>query len=333
MKSSLAITIVPAIGLLLAALPAAAEEPGIPQDILKAMERYVGDWRFEGTEIDQPVNGFVTYRWAPGRHCLLWDMQYTNAKGTFLGSATVAWDPLRQQLVERDYWPDGNWNRYTYTVKPNVWTGEAEQVQPNGDIQKGTLTEEIRGPDEFVWRLFKSGTSAEQASEIGMLHFRKLPPTTPELLQEYGAAMVGKWQAEILLVADVAGVGKKGERVEAKSNITWLFDKQGLLMRMENGGVSDHWVAFWDPESRRIRVTGVSSLGSVFEGRVDKEGDTWVCRFASTTPDGTKSLGNDTMIISDAGMTHTHVGSDVFRDAVRQPDYRDVWKRVSSTHP
>jgi hypothetical protein len=324
------ITVVLAATLLLANVAAAADGPGIPKDILKAMERYIGKWQFEGTEKDQPVRGSITYRWAPGKHCLLWDAVYTNPQGTFLGTATVAWDPAKKQLVERDFWPDGNWNTYTYTVKSNLWTGEAMHVHPNGETFHGTLTEEICSPEEYVWRLFEPSTSTGKPVEVSVLHFRKAPPATPGLFQEYGEAMVGEWRAEIVLTADLPGVGKKGEKVQCKSLITWLVDKQGLLIRLDSGGVSSHCVVVWDPESREIRSMRIDSLGAVFNGRTDKEGATWVCRFETTYPDGTKRSGKDTMSILDGGLTHTHAGSDVFFGDVKQPDYRDTWKRVTA---
>jgi hypothetical protein len=84
----------------------------------------------------------------------------------------------------------------------------------------------------------------------------------------------------------------------------------------------------WDPGSQRILVTGVDSHGGFSQARIVKAANAWIAHQETTLADGKRRTNKDTMTIEDGGKTHIHVGSDIVFDGVKQPDRRDVWRRV-----
>ncbi len=69
---------------------------GVPQEALEEMKYLAGDWNYEGRDqTGETFKGTCTYRWAPGKHCLVWDQTWIDKKGTTHQSGLTAWDAAR----------------------------------------------------------------------------------------------------------------------------------------------------------------------------------------------------------------------------------------------
>jgi hypothetical protein len=148
-------------------------------------------------------------------------------------------------------------------------------------------------------------------------------------LKEFGDAMVGRWMGEITLVADMPGVGAKGDRLNGYCTIGWILDKTAIQWDWNVGSLTGRSITVWDARTKQIKEYGSDTGGKIFEKTVIKDGDKWVWKFLTTAADGTKIEETNTISITDDGLTHVHVGTNRTRGSEKLPDYRDVWKRVS----
>ncbi len=226
----------------------AADQEGIPKEALEAMQYMVGDWEVDGHENNQRMTGSVTYRWVPGKHCLTWDMVLTDPKGTYLGSAIVAWDPARRQLVERDFWPRGSWNTYCYTIGTDQWTGEAVQVGADGAVSKGKISQENRGPNEFVWRLFDTADAAGKPGSVSELRFRKVQPGPAYEHLKFLEPLVGNWKV-------VTTEGDKTTSVGEESS-QWVLNKSFMRHvgwgQIDGSPVQYEFYTGWNPKTKEV---------------------------------------------------------------------------------
>ena len=65
-------------------------------------------------------------------------------------------------------------------------------------------------------------------------------------------ALVGVLARGHLLIEDVPGVGKNGEKVKGRATIEWTLDKKGLDANWQFGPVSGKGFVVWDPATKRI---------------------------------------------------------------------------------
>lgn len=150
-----------------------------------------------------------------------------------------------------------------------------------------------------------------------------------QTLQEFGDAVVGRWVGDIVLVADMPGMGKQGDTIAGYASIQWILDKKAIQWDWNIGSLTGRSITVWDAGAQQIKEQGCDSSGMIVEKTVSKVGDFWVWEYVWTAPDGTKSKTTNTLMIEDDGRTHVHVGKNRTRGNEKLPDYRDVWRRVN----
>ena len=148
-------------------------------------------------------------------------------------------------------------------------------------------------------------------------------------LKEFGDAVVGRWMGEIVLVADMPGIGKKGDKLNGYCTIAWILDRTAIQWDWNIGSLTGRSITAWDARTKQIKEYGTDSSGEILEKTIAKDGDKWVWKFVRIATDGTKSESTTTVMIEDGGLTHVHVGTNRLRGSEKLPDYRDVWKRVN----
>ena len=302
---------------------------GVPREVLKELEYLAGVWNYEGHNLQtkEPMTGMCVYRWAPGEHCLLWEQTWIDKIGLSHGAGIIGWDSSTGRLVEQDMYEGGTFGRHSYRIRPKAWEADSLYTLPNGEATFGKTTMSKRGATEMEYRMVDYLGTLGKPGESWQMTFRKVKPMTASDFQDYGKTMVGSWEGEFVLAGDVPGVGKNADKVKGRATIAWACDKRGLETDWQFGAVSGRTVSFWDPTCKQIKETAFDSAGGVYQGQVFREGDKWVAPGATDYPDGTRRSVTDTLTVVDGGKTHIHEGK-VFLNSEKQPDYRDVWKRV-----
>ena len=82
-------------------------ESTLPDNVVKEMEYFVGDWTVEGDVFGMPLKGRWTARWSPRKHCLL----ITNPKSLggekILGHGMMGWDTEKEEILVFMFFSDG----------------------------------------------------------------------------------------------------------------------------------------------------------------------------------------------------------------------------------
>lgn len=301
----------------------------VPREVLKELEYLVGEWDYEGYELNskEPVKGACTYRWAPGGHCLVWEQTWIDQRGLSHGSGIIGWDPSTNGLAEQDLYQGGDFGRHSYTLLGDRWEADSQYITASGEVTRGKMTMTKRGPAEMEYRIADYVGPLGKSGEAWLLTFRKAAALTSADFQAYGELIVGEWQGEFVLSGDVPGVGKNGDKLKGRATIVWANDNKGLEVRWKFGPVTGTTITYWDAEARQIRETAFDSAGAVYQGHVAREDGQWVASSVAAYPNGTRRAVIDRLTVADGGKTHVHEGV-VHLNGERQPDYRDVWRRV-----
>jgi hypothetical protein len=154
---------------------------------------------------------------------------------------------------------------------------------------------------------------------------------TTTLFQEYADAMVGVWEGEATLDADVPGVGDKGDKITSYSRIAWAAQRMALEGNWRIGETSGQSISVWDPVAKQIRAYATMSDGATASLTIERDDTNWIWGVTIILADGTKETGTTIVEVSDDGDTHTHVSKDRVRGSDPLPDSRTVWRRVSRT--
>jgi hypothetical protein len=148
-----------AFGIVLAAgVSVGQEDPAIPKDVQEMMGYLAGFWRFEGTIEGTDVQGTMSVRWSPGKHCQIYNgrlWEKGDRQNALHITVLCGYDAANDQAVETAYWSDGSHalSRYNMTpriVDKGVIEGQRSGIFAGEDLG-GTIKAERKGPDQFDW--------------------------------------------------------------------------------------------------------------------------------------------------------------------------------------
>ena len=140
--------------------------------------------------------------------------------------------------------------------------------------------------------------------------------------------LAGRWVGDVKLVADWPGEGKQGDKITSYAEWQRVADGNAMSLVYYGGTGSGVALLVYDAGEKRIRWTGVSSGGTVWNRVVYRKGELWINKLNGSLPDGKKILGELTVTISDDGKTHTWTGQVTVGGEKTDPVH-DVWRRVS----
>lgn len=151
---------------------------------------------------------------------------------------------------------------------------------------------------------------------------------TREDFKEYCQAMVGRWVGDVTWIADWPGVGKRGDKVTAYTEIKASEDGHAVLGRFFGGVASSAWIVVYDAGAKQIRNSGVDSGGTAWVAILYKKDGKWMSAETGSLPDGAKYDGLFSVAISDNGNTHRWTGA-MKLPGKKTDELNEVWRRVS----
>ena len=110
----------------------AEEPPKVPEDVVKTLKYYVGEWTVEATIGDKQLNGKASFRMPRGKHCTVGTVSLGPDDDPFEFSLVSGWDLSTGWFTEQGAGRDGS----IYTLK---WRKASETVD-EGELV-GTLGE------------------------------------------------------------------------------------------------------------------------------------------------------------------------------------------------
>ena len=161
------------------------------------------------------------------------------------------------------------------------------------------------------------------------LHAQAQDDDHKKVLEAWGSDFVATWETSNVLDTDVAGLGKKGDKISVNGTVekenglykvtlnTSLNGKQGEL------GLG---VAGWDPKRKKVRLESFSDQGTVTTVWYTRKGDSWTSRLVSVAPDGTKSTNFGMLTISKD--THVWKLTKRMQGETELPDLNQTWTKA-----
>ena len=149
----------------------------VPQRVLQEFEYLVGDWKMEGKIGDEPVKAEYSFAWAPGKHCLVYHMIWTDKEGTSRTTGISGWSGSENEIREIEFGSSG-WNsvlKYKL-ISAGIWEGTGVWCGPENRETQATIKFEKKGPDYHTW----TGTDWKYTKGEGdplynvELHFRRV---------------------------------------------------------------------------------------------------------------------------------------------------------------
>ena len=116
------------------------EPSGIPENIIKELDSFVGTWRVEGKIGDKEVTGTCTLRWVrtedDGKICL-------SGRGTFQidgktqhVATLMGWNAANKCIEDRGFDAEGGSGINYWTVtSPGTWQGEIRRVNNGREVE------------------------------------------------------------------------------------------------------------------------------------------------------------------------------------------------------
>ena len=128
------------------------KQSALPDNIVKEIEYFVGDWTVEGDVRGMPLKGRWNARWSPQKHCLLITYPLTLDGEKILGHGMMGWDTAKKELLVFMLFSNGVFEDGRYKVEsPRLFKGNFVG-SAKGEPFKATGTVRTDNPDEWTFQ-------------------------------------------------------------------------------------------------------------------------------------------------------------------------------------
>lgn len=146
------------------------EAGGIPDDIIKELDAFVGTWSVEGKIGEKEVTGTCRLRWVRGEDgkncCLSGFGKYTVDGKTKTFASLMGWNAAAKCIEDRGFDTEGGSGINIWTVtSPGTWKGELRMVE-NGKEATAKSDLIVKGRTEIVME------SQSETGEVARFVFR-----------------------------------------------------------------------------------------------------------------------------------------------------------------
>ena len=140
-----------------------AEQSALPDNIVKELECFVGNWTVEGDVLGMDLKGRWNAKWSPRKHCLLISYPLNLDGERVFGNGIMGWDTEKEELLILMFYSNGVHENVRYTVESpglfkGVFAGSAD-----GEPFKATC--EMRTNQSNEWTFQTKGHTVGGKSE------------------------------------------------------------------------------------------------------------------------------------------------------------------------
>lgn len=144
-----------------------ADNPNVPEDAIKAIGYYVGDWRSEWTEDGEKCVDEFRVKWVRGRYCTI--LTGTAKKPESVSQSTLlsGWDALNKEIVDFSYASDGSHSIERWKIlSPTVEEAQSTGVNAQGQPTESVFRIEKKTQDAFILKITNRKEGGESKPDL-----------------------------------------------------------------------------------------------------------------------------------------------------------------------
>ena len=244
-----------------------AQEGAVPEEFVKDVEYFIGDWTSEVKFGDRLSEGTWSAKWSAEGKCLIIhmsgvpiDQEVTEDQENAFGTGILGWDATTNSMKDLTFWSSGNtYDAHYRKTSDTTWVGEA-----TGTVGGKEFTEKVsltrNSDDEFVWRAYEYVLGGEKQPDI-VATIRKVPPVRGrqdhEKLEEALGWLIGEWEVD----------GDDGPLGKWNMTFTFSWDIDGTVLDWRNDYAAEagNWTSetrhYWDYADESVKNTTFFSWG------------------------------------------------------------------------
>lgn len=221
----------------------------------------------------------------------------------------VFFDPSESRIRLISINHQGTLHDEDISLKDGVWRFSGNRINPDGTTKDLEATLEFAADgNSFTFIDSDTGQAPQSWQRINNI---ESPPAGSEIFRDFAKKFSGMWVREAVRATNWRGAMQaKGEKGFDCHQWHLIMDGHALERTRFSGRVSFNDTFYFDPETGRIVVSSISSLGGFATGVVKQMGDeTWVLNLnGGAMSDGQTCAGSVTWEFSDDGKVLRETG-------------------------
>lgn len=166
------------------AAPAAqVKQTALPDDIVKELRFFVGEWTVEGEVLGKALKGRWSAKWSPEKHCLLIRYPLALDGEEIFGNGVMGWDTATKELLIQMFYSNGVMENVRYTVEsPGVFKGVCAG-SAGGEASQATCEMRTKRPNEWTFQTIGLTVGDKQQEEFSVRFVRTEPKPTQKSIK------------------------------------------------------------------------------------------------------------------------------------------------------
>lgn len=149
-----------------------AKQSALPDNIVKELNYYVGEWTVEGNLAGKPLKGRWSSRWANQKQCLLVTSSLNLDGEQVHANGVSGWDAGRQEIVTMAFFSNGVLEDIRYKVaSPGVLKG-VYTVSAEGEPFKADVEVRTKQPNEWTFKSSVNVFAMDKKDELSLRFVR-----------------------------------------------------------------------------------------------------------------------------------------------------------------
>ncbi|MHB0959070.1 MAG: hypothetical protein ACYC0X_27335 [Pirellulaceae bacterium] len=159
------------------------KQTALPDDIVKEMRFFVGEWTVEGEVLGKALKGRWSAKWSPEKHCLVIRYPLALDGEEIFGNGVMGWDTATKKLLIQMFYSNGVIETVRYTVEsPGVFKG-AFAGSAGGEASTATCEVRTKRPNEWTFQTTGHTVGGKQEGELSVRFVRTEPKPTKKSIQ------------------------------------------------------------------------------------------------------------------------------------------------------
>jgi hypothetical protein len=141
-------------------------QTALPDNAVKELKFFVGDWTVEGDVLGMALKGSWSARWAPQKHCQLISYALTLNGEKVFGNGVMGWDAAKKELVVQMFYSNGVMESIRYRLEsPGVFKG-VFGGSAGGEATGATCEVRTKGSAEWTFKTKGHTVGGQEKGEL-----------------------------------------------------------------------------------------------------------------------------------------------------------------------
>lgn len=295
----------------------------MPKKVRAYLDSLVGIWDVDS----ELLKGWLTMEWDPGQDYLIGRFQGTREGDPYSDCGFWHWDGVSKDgFMMSLVGPDVHSISHCKVTSRTSAEGKEAGVLA-GRKFSNVFRMESKDRDSLTYTATQSLLGGEEQPDF-VAEISRVKPLTRKDFKEWCRLNSGRWMGDVTLVADIPGMGKKGETLTSYYEAATAQDGNVLIEKFYAGEGSSMGMSLFDGRINRIRTMWITSSGVLNYGTTWKVGDKWVGTDVGCNPDGTKIVSTGVLTFSEDGKTATAIGSSLI-DGEKTDEWNNTWRKLT----